>query len=101
MYKIAALMFVAILARGCDSKIIVDHVDSGASVPANGVLYSLPNTVAKLQVKVDKNSTIGAPYSPFAPIFAPDGDPVCKYDKITQETYTACIGEQNTYSLQQ
>lgn len=101
MYKIATLLFVAILARGCDSKIVVDHVDSGKSVPANGVIYSLPNTVAKLQVKVDKARATGAQYSPFAPIFAPDGDAVCKYETIDEATYTACIGGQDSYSLQQ
>jgi hypothetical protein len=102
MYKLAIFLFVAILARGCDSKIVVDHVNSGTSVPANGMIYALPKTAAKLQIKVDKATAIGAPYSPFAAIFAPDGDPVCKYDKVDKETYTKCITTgQDSYSLQQ
>lgn len=100
MYKLATLLFVAIFARGCDSKIVVDHVSSNTSVPANGMIYALPKTGAKLQVKVDKTTTTGAVYSPFAAIFAPDGDRVCKYDTITKETYTKCISGQDSYSLQ-
>jgi hypothetical protein len=100
MYKLATLLFVAILVRGCDSKIVVDHVSLNTSVPANGMIYALPKTGAKLQVKVDKTTSIGAPYSPFAAIFAPDGDRVCKYDTITKETYTKCISGQDSYSLQ-
>lgn len=101
MYKVATLLFVAVLARGCDSKIVVDPVNKGETIPANGFIYALPNTVARVQVKVDKTTVNGAPYSPFAPIFAPDGDPVCRYKKVDQETYEKCIAGADSYSLQQ
>lgn len=100
MYKITTLLFLAIFVRGCDSKIVVDKVPPGTTVPANGVLYPLPKTVTRLQVKVDKTTVVGAIYSPFAAIFAPDGDPVCKYDKIDEDEYQKCLTERDKYSLQ-
>jgi hypothetical protein len=101
VYKITVLLFVTVLARGCDSKIVVDKVDHGAAVPANGVIYALPTTVTRVQVKVDKATATGAPYSPFAAIFAPDGDPLCKYEKIDEDSYQKCLAGQDSYSLQQ
>jgi len=95
------LLFVAILARGCDSKIVVDKVEKGTAVPANGMMYALPTTLASLQVKVDKTTTNGAPYSPFVAIFAPDGEPVCKYESINEDEYNKCLDEQVSYTLQQ
>lgn len=100
MYKITVLLFVAIFARGCDSKIVVDKVEPGTAVPANGLMYALPSTVAGIQVKVDKTTTTGAPYSPFAAIFAPDGDPLCKYETISEDEYKKCLDGKDSYSLQ-
>jgi hypothetical protein len=100
-YKIATLAFVALFARGCDSQIVVDKVPPGQAVPANGVIYTLPNTVARVQVKVDKATAQGAPYSPFAAVFAPDGDPVCKYEAINETEYKKCLEGITTYAVQQ
>lgn len=93
-YKIATLLFAAMLFRGCDSKVVVVPVPPNTSTPAEGVIYALPNTVARLQVKIDKTVRSGARYAPYAAIFAPDGDPVCKEQKCTDEN-------EKTYSLQQ
>jgi hypothetical protein len=100
VYRITMLLFVAFFARGCDSKIVVDKVEPGTAVPANGVMYALPTTVASILVKVDKTTTKGAPYSPFAAIFAPDGDALCKYETIDEDEYEKCLDGQDSYSLQ-
>lgn len=101
-HKLALFALVAVFARGCDSKIVVDKIDSSQTTSDDGVIYSLPNTVARLQVKVDKTTAQGAIYSPFAAIFAPDSEPVCKFEpKIDKATYNKCLEGYVTYSLQQ
>lgn len=93
-YLVATLLFAAMFFRGCDSKVVVVPVPPDKAMPAEGVIYALPNTVARLQVKVDKTVRSGARFAPYAAIFAPDGDPVCKEEKCAEEN-------EKTYSLQQ
>lgn len=92
-YKLAVVLFVAVFVRGCDSKIVVDPVPAGTEAPANGVIYALPNTVVRLQVKLDRTERTGARFAPYAAIFAPEGTPVCKNAECTEE-------KKVTYSLQ-
>jgi hypothetical protein len=96
-YKLATALFLAFFLRGCDGKIVVDHVPSpvtpGSEVPANGVMYALPNTVIRIQVKLDKTERSGARFATYAAIFAPGMTPVCKDGECTKEGKT-------TYSLQ-
>jgi hypothetical protein len=89
--RFSMLLFAAALLTGC-AKVIVVPVPK--TTPANGVIYALPNTVIRVQLKVDQTKKSGARYSLYAAIFAPDGDPVCKDEKCTAEKRLA-------YSLQQ
>lgn len=61
---------------GCGT-IVVESVPQGTTTPADGVIYALPTTVVRIQLKVDRIEKSGAPYARFAAIFAPDGKPVC------------------------
>jgi hypothetical protein len=66
------LAFVCVLG-GC-ATITVEKVTSAGS---NGLLYALPNTVLRIQLKVNRTTRTGAPYAAYAAIFAPDSKPVC------------------------
>lgn len=84
-------LFLTLLLAGC-AKIIV--VPASGPTPAEGMIYALPNTVVRIQLKIDQTKRSGAIYSPFASIFVPDGEAVCKDEK--------CTGEGNiTFALQQ
>jgi hypothetical protein len=66
-----------VLLAGC-SRIVVKHLTAAdAPAIANGVIYALPKTVVRIQAKIDKTVSKGAPFSDYAPIFAPNLDPVC------------------------
>lgn len=93
-YRAALLLTVLALFRGCDSKVVVVPVPQDKALPSEGVIYALPNTVMRLQMKLDKTSRSGARYAAYAAIFAPDGEPVCKDADCTEE-------KKVTYSLQQ
>jgi hypothetical protein len=80
--KALAVICAAALLGSC-AKVIVRKVDR--STPADGVIYALPNTVVRLQIKLDRTTRTGAPYAPYSGIFAPDGKPVCKDTKCTAE----------------
>lgn len=85
---VLSLLFVL----GC-AKVVVVKVDK--ITPANGVIYALPNTVVRAQMKIDKSEYAPARYPRiFEPIFAPDGKPLCDDDGCTKE-------KAKTYSLQQ
>lgn len=93
--KIIALALFAMFLRGCDGKVVVDRVPAGNVTPANGVIYALPNTVVRTQIKLDRVTRTSAPYAVFAGIFAPEGDTVCK-------TFDCSAPEDNeNYSVQQ
>jgi hypothetical protein len=87
-----SMLFVLMLLSGC-AKVVVVKVDN--VTPANGVIYALPNTVVRIQLKIDKTEYMKARYPHiFAPIFAPDEKTVCEDDDCTKE-------KAKTYSLQQ
>lgn len=67
----------ALLLTGC-AKIVVVPVPPRQASPAEGVIYALPKTVVRVNVKIDRTSRSPARYALFAPIFAPEGEPVCK-----------------------
>lgn len=83
--KFMLLFIVAILFRGCDSKIVVDPVPPGSEAPSNGVIYALPNTVVRVQLKIDRTERLGTRFAPYAAIFAPGGKVVCEDEKCTKE----------------
>ena len=70
-------MIAAALAFSGCAKVTVVQVKT-PSVPAEGVIYALPNTVVRIQVKVDKVEKQDAPFRDYAPLFAPDGKRVCE-----------------------
>jgi hypothetical protein len=80
------LVFSALLWTGC-AKLVVVQVPAGQGkkIPAEGVFYSLPRTVVRVGIKVDKNSYTAAPYMKFARIFVPGSDPACKDQGCTAE----------------
>jgi len=80
----------AVLLTGC-ATITVEKVTTNTS--SDGLLYALPNTVVRIQVKLDRTEKSGAPYAEYASVFVPERKPVCKDQ--------GCTGEQKiTYALQ-
>jgi hypothetical protein len=80
-YHGIAWVFAGLLT-GC-ATITVERVTT--KTESDGLLYALPNTVVRLQLKVDRSEKSGAPYAEYAAIFAPDGKPVCKDHGCSQE----------------
>lgn len=82
------LIFIVLLFLGCKAKIVVDKlhkVDKVNPAPqAKGMIYALPNTVVRIQMKIDKVTREGAPFSDFAPIFVPGADVVCQEKTAAQ-----------------
>ena len=72
------LLLVLLVLCGC-AHIVVVHLDD-KPVPADGVVYALPKTVVRTQLKVDRTEKKGAPFRAYAAIFAPEGSPVCVDD---------------------
>ncbi len=81
---VAVLMAVAVLAA-CSAKIVVVPIPSDSTLPADGVIYALPNTVVRVNVKVNQTEYRGAPYAKFAAIFAPGGTRACEDPACTKE----------------
>src|ERR1035441_6437607 len=77
------LMLAAVLLTGC-AKVVVVKVDT-PQVPAAGVIYALPKTVVRVQVKVDRVELAAAPYGAYAAIFVPDGKPACRAPEVTAD----------------
>jgi uncharacterized protein DUF4831 len=80
----------ALAFSGC-AKIVVVKVEK-PPVAAEGVIYALPRTVVRVQLKVDRTERKGAPFVAYAPIFAPDAKPICKAKD--------CKGEEVSFSIQ-
>jgi hypothetical protein len=74
----------SLLLSGC-AKVVVVPVPTKGTIPADGVLYALPNTVVRVQLKVDRTEKTGGDYAPYAAIFAPDAKPTCKDKDCTAE----------------
>ncbi len=90
VYWGTAGIVAGLLTVGCAS-VTVEKVTGKAD--AEGLLYALPNTVVRVQLKVERLEKSGAPYAAYAGIFAPEGRPVCED--------AACTLEQKvTYTLQ-
>jgi hypothetical protein len=88
------MILAAILTLDGCAKVIVVKVPTDAPASAEGVIYALPNTVVRVQMKVDKSEYKSARYSGYAAIFAPDGKPVCKEQTCAAE-------HKNVFSIQQ
>jgi hypothetical protein len=78
---LVALVAMA-LSAACAKLVVVPVTDK---LEGEGVFYALPKTVARVQLKVDRTVRTAAPYSRFAPIFAPDGRPACKEKEDSAE----------------
>ena len=63
---------------GC-GKVVVKPFNGTEAAPdvPGGVIYALPKTVVRVQLKVDKVTRTAAPFAAYAPIFAPNLSPVC------------------------
>ncbi len=85
MNRILILVLLASLLGSC-AKITVVQIPEKSAIPADGVIYALPNTVIRLQVKVDKTEREGTRYTPYAKIFAPGMETVCKDEKCSKES---------------
>ncbi len=79
------MILAAVLSLGGCAKVVVKKIPANAPAPADGVIYALPNTVVRVQLKIDKTDYAGAPYAAYAGIFAPEGKPVCKDPSCTAE----------------
>lgn len=76
MKSLIAMFLVASLA-GC-AQIKVDKVESYDPVAATGIVYALPKTIVRLDLKVDHVTYEEGKYAEFKKIFAPDADDLCK-----------------------
>jgi len=83
LLQVGSLLVAACLTASCGS-IVVTKVDTPTAV-SNGMVYALPKTVVRIQVKLDRTAREGAAYSAYAAIFAPDGDVICKDPTCTAE----------------
>jgi Domain of unknown function (DUF4831) len=84
---------------GCSAKVIVVKVPTDKPAVSDGIIYALPNTVVRLQLKVDKTEYTAARYARYAAIFAPEGKPVCKDQDCSEEKKkTFSIQENTTFS---
>jgi hypothetical protein len=76
-----AFLFGLCFLAGC-SKIVVHKLVPSGTPPsistADGVIYALPKTIVRVNLKVDKNSIKPAPFARYAGIFAPGISAVCK-----------------------
>lgn len=92
LVRLLATGVAIVFMTSCAKVVVVPVPNSNEKIPATGMIYALPKTVVRVQVKVDKTTTSRVPYARFAGIFAPSGKPVCEGDK--------CTAEQTVYSLQ-
>jgi hypothetical protein len=65
------------LLAGCSKIIVVRVPQDSAPAISDGVIYALPKTVVRVQVKVDKTTRKPAPFASYAAVFAPDLSPIC------------------------
>jgi hypothetical protein len=91
-HPIACLVVLTLGISSC-AKLVVEKVPPSGAVPADGVFYALPTTVVRLQLKLDRTVREGAEFVYYAPIFAPEGKPVCAAPKCTDK-------EEIEYSLE-
>jgi hypothetical protein len=85
----------ALWCTGC-AKIVVTKIPKDQTAAADGVIYALPNTVVRAQLKVDRSKIAIVPkYSEFVKIFVPGGKSVCK------ATCTDAEKNSSEYSVQQ
>lgn len=88
------LMLAAVLPLAGCAKVVVVKIPADAPAQAEGVIYALPNTVVRVQLKVNKTEYGSARYASYAAIFSPDSKPVCKEKTCSAE-------KQNAFSVQQ
>jgi hypothetical protein len=82
------------------AKMVMKSIEKSSSKLADeGVFYALPKTVARVVVKVDKDTKQFAPYSRFTPIFAPGAEPVC--GTIVKCRAKKDVAKEAEYSLEQ
>jgi hypothetical protein len=80
------LSLMVFILAGCAKVVVVkvDKVDGDQQLEQAGMFYALPNTVVRTGVKINKIERIKAPYVRFAAIFAPDEQPVCTNNSISE-----------------
>jgi hypothetical protein len=93
MNRLLPVAFAACLL-GCSAKVVVVKVPTDSPAPSEGVIYALPNTVVRLQLKIDKIEYTSVRYARYAAIFAPEGKPVCKDQDCSEE-------KKKTFSVQE
>jgi hypothetical protein len=78
MKHFLACLTLALGLSGC-GKVVVKPFNGTQSAPdvPGGVIYALPKTVVRVQLKVDKVTRTAAPFAAYSPIFAPSLSPVC------------------------
>lgn len=65
--RIVPFLFLLILALSAGAQINIFHIDNAAAPPTKeGIFYSLPRTVVKIDVKIDRIENYKGPYSDFA-----------------------------------
>jgi len=78
--RLVAAVMLATAGASCGAELAVVPVTKPkdpTKPTEEGVFYALPRTVAKVVVKVDKDTKQFAPYARFTPIFAPGAEPLC------------------------
>src|SRR5690606_22282456 len=79
------LLVAAVFSLAACAKIVVTPLGSNQTTSSRGVIYALPKTVVRAQFKLEKISRRGARFVAYAPIFAPDGEPVCADSSCSAE----------------
>jgi hypothetical protein len=87
-------MIAAVLPLAGCAKVVVVKIPANAPARAEGVIYALPNTVVRVQLKLSKTEYLSARYATYASIFSPDAKPVCKEKSCSTEKL-------NAFSVQQ
>lgn len=97
IHRLLAVALAACLV-GCAAKVVVVKAPTDKPVSSDGVIYALPNTVVRLQLKIDKTDYTAARYALYAAIFAPEGKSVCKEDCSAEKKKTFSVQENATFS---
>jgi hypothetical protein len=83
------LFLAALLASACAH---IEVVKVSTTAPAGAVLYALPKTVVRVQMKVDRTEITPGRFAAYAQIFTPDSELVCQGPE--------CESKKVTFSLQ-
>ena len=66
-FRIVSFLFLMMLALTSGAQINIFHIDNNTAPPTKeGIFYSLPRTVVKIEVKIDRIENYKGPYADFA-----------------------------------